>query len=72
MATKIVSVSLPEELNEEWTRIAKKHDLSKSGMLQEWLVYILPVLDEEQPKKILKNAMKSLAKEIDTTANLFD
>jgi len=72
MARKRINLTIPEELNEQWARVAKKHGLTKSGMVEEWLQNILPILDEEQPKKVLQNAMKALAKEIDTTANLFE
>jgi len=72
MAQKRVNISIDEELNKQWARVAKKHGLTKSGMVEEWLQNILPILDEEQPKKVLQNAMKALAKEIDTTANLFE
>ncbi len=72
MAQKRVNLSINEELNEVWNRVAKKHGLTKSGMVEEWLENVLPILDQEQPKKVLQQAMKMLAKEIDTTASLFE
>jgi predicted DNA-binding transcriptional regulator len=72
MARKRINLTIPEELNEQWAKVARKHGLTKSGMVEEWLSYVLPVLEEEQPKKVLKHAMKTLAREIDMTASLFD
>ncbi len=72
MSRKRISLTVPEELNDQWARVAKKHGLTKSGMVEEWLQSVLPILDQEQPKKVLKHAMKALAKEIDTTASLFE
>lgn len=72
MSRKRISLTVPEELNDQWARVAKKHGLTKSGMVEEWLQSVLPILDQEQPKKVLQHAMKALAKEIDTTASLFE
>jgi hypothetical protein len=72
MARKRINLTIPEELNERWAKVAKRHGLTKSGMVEEWLNNILPILEQEQPKKVLQHAMKALAKEIDTTASLFE
>jgi hypothetical protein len=72
MARKRINLTIPAELNERWAKVAKKHGLTKSGMVEEWLNNILPILEQEQPKKVLQHAMKALAKEIDTTASLFE
>ena len=72
MSRKRISLTIPEDLNSQWARVAKKHGLTKSGMVEEWLENVLPILDQEQPKKVLQQAMKALAKEIDTTASLFE
>lgn len=45
MAQKRVLLSLPPELNERWNRIAKKHRLSKSAMVEHYLNRVLPQLD---------------------------
>lgn len=72
MSRKRINLTIPEDLNNQWARVAKKHGLTKSGMVEEWLNTILPFLDEEEPKKVLQHAMRSLAKEIDMTASLFE
>ena len=75
MARKRINLTIPEDLNDQWAKIAKKHGLTKSGMVEEWLNNILPILEQEEPEKVLQNAMKALATlahEIDTTANLFE
>jgi len=72
MARKRINLTIPEELNEQWAEVAKKHGLTKSGMVEEWLSNILPILEQEQPKKVLQHAMKALAREIDNTASLLE
>jgi hypothetical protein len=72
MARKRINLTVPEELDKRWARVAKKHGLTKSGMVAEWLDNILPILEEEQPKKVLQHAKKALAREKDTTASLFE
>lgn len=69
---KRVLISIPEKLNDRWGEVAKKHGISKSGMVEEFLNEVIPVLEEEVPSKILASAMKRMAKEMDTTSTLFD
>lgn len=72
MAQKRIGLSIDENLNDRWTEVAKKHGITKSGMIEQFLKEVIPVLEEEVPSKILASAMKRMAKEMDTTANLFD
>ena len=72
MAQKKIGMSIDEALNERWNEVAKKHDLSKSGMVEEYLMTILPILEAETPNKMMARAMKKMSEEIDTTATLFD
>jgi len=69
---KKVLISIPESLNERWGEVAKKHDITKSGMIEEFLYQVLPILEESVPSKMLSKAMKEMGKQIDTSATLFD
>lgn len=69
---KRVTISIDENLNELWTKLAKKHDLSKSGMIEEFLGEVLPILNESTPNKMMATVMKKMAQQIDNTATLFD
>lgn len=69
---KRVTITVDENLNTRWNKVAKKHDLSKSGMVEEYLETILTILEAETPNKMMAKAMKKMAEEIDTTATLFD
>ena len=69
---KRISLSIDAELNDLWGKIAKKHGLSKSGMVEEFLGGVLPILDESTPSKMMSKAMKKMAESIDDTASLFD
>lgn len=70
--TKKITITLEIDLNDRWTKTAKRLKLSKSGMVAEYLEQMLPILEEEQPSKLLQKAMRQMAKGIDDTANLFD
>ncbi len=72
MSQKKIGMSIDEELNDRWNKVAKKHDLSKSGMVEEYLQQILPILEAQTPNKMMFEAMKQMAEQIDTTATLFD
>ena len=41
-------------------------------MVEDYLSVILPILEAKTPNKMLANAMKQMADEINTTATLFD
>jgi hypothetical protein len=69
---KRINISIDPELDERWIRVAKKLKLSKSGMVQEFLEEVLPILEQEKPNLILKSALKKTAEQIDLTATLFD
>ncbi len=69
---KNVTVSISNDLNDRWTKVAKKHDLSKSGMVEEYLQQIISILEAETPNKMMAKAMKEMGKQIDLSATLFD
>ena len=72
MAQKRIGLSIDEDLNELWTKLAKKHSITKSSMVEEFLGEVLPILDESTPNKMMVTAMKKMATTIDDSANLFD
>lgn len=69
---KAVTISIDAEVNERWTNIAKKLELSKSGMVEEFIVQVLPILEEKTPNKMVASAMKEMAKSMEMTGSLFD
>lgn len=68
---KRVTISIDDQLNERWGKTARRLKLSKSGMMEEYLNQILPILETESPNMMIQKAMKEMAKSIDTTADLF-
>jgi metal-responsive CopG/Arc/MetJ family transcriptional regulator len=72
MPQKRIGMSIDAELNERWNKVAKKHKMTKSGMVEEYLETILPILEQETPNKMMAKAMKRMAQEIDTTGDLFE
>ena len=72
MAQKRIGLSIDEQLNERWTKVAKKLKMTKSGMVEEMIENILPILEKEKPNEVMKAVLKKSAEQIDLTANLFD
>ncbi len=72
MAQKRIGLSIDEELNERWTKVAKKLKMTKSGMVEEMIRGVLPILEEEKPNEIMKKVLKKSAEQIELTASLFD
>lgn len=69
---KRVMISIDEEVNERWNKVCKRLKLSKSGMVEDFVIQMLPILDAATPNMMVKNAMKEMAKTIDLTADLFN
>ena len=72
MAQKRIGLSIDEQLNERWTKVAKRLKMTKSGMVEEMISNILPILEKEKPNEVMKAVLKKSAEQIDLTANLFD
>lgn len=69
---KRVSITIDENINKRWNAVAKKHNMTKSGMVEEYLEMMLPILEAQTPNKMMAKAMKEMATGIDLTASLFD
>ena len=69
---KNVTISIDEDINALWTKTAKKHEISKSRMIEDFLREILPILNESTPNKMMFKAMKKMAEGIDDSASLFE
>jgi len=72
MAQKRISISIDPELNDRWGKVAKKLKMSKSGMVEDFLREVVPILEQEQPKDIMRMALKKTGEQIDLTASLFE
>jgi hypothetical protein len=72
MAQKRVTISIDSQINDRWTHVSKRHKITKSGMVEEYLEQILPILEAETPNKMVAKAMKEMGKSINLTATLFD
>ena len=72
MSKKHITISVDDELNERFTAVAKKLKMTKSGMIEDFLREVVPVLELETPKDVMKMALKKTAEQIDVTASLFE
>jgi len=72
MERKHITISIDKEINERFTAVAKKLKLTKSGMIEDFLREVVPILEQEVPKDVMKMALKKTAEQIDLTASLFE
>ena len=72
MAKKTVTMTIDPELNERWTKVSKKLKMSKSGMVEDFLREVIPILEQENPKDVMRMALKKTGEQIDLTASLFE
>ena len=72
MPQKRIALSIDSELNDRWANVAKRLKMTKSGMVEDFLREVIPILEQEEPKDIMKMALKKTSEHIDLTASLFD
>ncbi|MCI0501862.1 MAG: hypothetical protein L0Y61_09005 [Epsilonproteobacteria bacterium] len=73
---KVVSISIDEDLNKRWGRVAQKLSMTKSGIVEDFLVQILPILEQKSLNGMVISAMQEFEKAKDlideSTKSLFD
>lgn len=72
---KIVSMSIDENLNRRWGQVAKKIGMTKSGIVEDFLRQILPILEQKTPEDMVTSALhefESLKNVVEDTKSLFD
>ena len=72
MSKRQVLIRIDEDLNNRWNKVAKKLNMTKSGMVEDFLNEVIPILEQEQPKDIMKMALKKTGEQINLTASLFE
>ena len=71
MARKRVLISIDEELDERWKLVAKKMKMSKSVMVEDFLSEVVPILEKEDPRDVMKQAMEHIGKGVSDMGSLF-
>jgi len=51
---KRIGLSIDAELNDRWTKVAKRLKITKSGMIEELLEEVLPVLEAKNAKSLVE------------------
>jgi len=69
---KNTTFTIEESLSKRLSVVSKKMKRSKSGIVEELIEGILPILEAETPNQMLAKAMKKMAVQIDLTGNLFE
>ena len=72
MAKKRINLAIDPELDKRWSETAKRLGWSKSGMLEDLLLEILPYLEDLDPKNVIPKSMKALAKELQELSKLYE
>ena len=69
---KNTTFTIEESVSKRLSVVSKKMKQSKSSIVEELILEVLPILEAETPNKIMAKAMKKMSEQIDLTANLFD
>ncbi len=51
---KRINITIDPEINERWNQLAKKYGWTKSAMVEDWLRTVLPIMEQEDPRQIIK------------------
>jgi len=55
-----ISLTIDEDVNKRWDKVAKRLKMSKSGMVEDFLRDVLPILEKESPVDMVGSALKKL------------
>lgn len=69
---KNTTFTIEESVSKRLSVVSKKMKQSKSSIVEELILEILPILEAETPNKMMSKAMKKMSEQIDLTATLFD
>lgn len=69
---KNTTFTIEESLSKRLSVVSKRMKQSKSSIVEELIESVLPILEAKSPNKIMAEAMKQMAEQIDLTASLFD
>lgn len=71
MAQKKVTITIDEQLNDRWNEVAKKIKMTKSGMVEDFLKEVVPILEYEEPRDVMKHALDHIGKGVSDMGSLF-
>jgi len=71
MAKKRVMISIDPDIDRRWAEVAKKVKRSKSSMVEEILIEIIPILEHEKPKDIFAHALEVVGQGLMDAGSLF-
>ena len=71
MAQKRIMLSIDEDLDKRWKAVAKKIKMSKSGMVEDFLNEVVPILENEAPRDVMKHALEHIGKGVSDMGSLF-
>jgi len=71
MAQKKVLISIDEDMNERWNSVSKKIKMSKSGMVEDFLNQVIPILEIDEPRDVMAHALDHIGKGVSDMGSLF-
>lgn len=71
MAQKRVLISIDEDLDKRWKAVSKKIKMSKSGMVEDFLNEVIPILEHDEPRDVMKHALDHIGKGVSDVGSLF-
>jgi predicted transcriptional regulator len=71
MAHKRVTISIDPDINDRWAKVAKQLRMTKSGLVEEILRDIIPILEKDKPKDILAHTLEVVGQGLMDVGSLF-
>lgn len=72
MAKKKVLITIDEGLNDRLDALAKKVRRSKSGIVEDMLLELLPIIEHQNPRDMIAEALKLAGKGLQDVGSLLD
>ena len=71
MAQRKVTITIDEKLNDRWNKVSKKIKMTKSGMVEDFLNEVIPILEKEEPRDVMRHALEHIGKGVSDMGSLF-
>ena len=72
MAKKRINLAIDPDLDKRWSEAVKRLGWTKSGMLEDLLLEILPYMEQLDPKNIIPKSMRTMGKKLQELGDLID
>lgn len=55
-----ITLTIDKDINERWASVVNRLGMTKSGMVQDFLHFALPILEEQEPKQMMRSILEAM------------